>query len=162
MERPTILIADDDFDILELLRFLLESEGYEVITAGNGYEALGAALLKRPDLVVLDVMMPGENGYLVSRALRQRTADHALGLPPVPVVLLTARDLSQDPERERTFLEFSGASRVIYKPFDGAEVVRRINEMLNVPRPIEEKPREVPRLRWTEVYLGPLEVSRTA
>lgn len=155
MERPTILIADDDFDILELLRFLLESEGYEVITAGNGYEALGAAMLKRPDLVVLDVMMPGENGYLVSRALRAHTAGEDGASLPVPVILLTARDLSDDPERERAFLDFSGADQVMYKPFDSTAVVQRVNEMLAV-RPVKTKTktRKAPPLRWTEVHLG--------
>lgn len=155
MERPTILVADDDFDILELLRFLLESEGYDVITAGNGYEALGAAMLKQPDLVVLDVMMPGENGYLVSRALRQSSASEEEGIsPPVPVILLTARDLSKDPERERAFLDFSGADLAIYKPFDSTEVVRRIHEMLG-SRP-RVKPL-FPRLRWTEISLSALD-----
>lgn len=160
MERPTILIADDDFDILELLRFLLESEGYDVITAGNGYEALGAALLKKPDLVVLDVMMPGENGYLVSRALRARADGESEGTR-VPVVLLTARDLSDDPERERAFFEFSGADQVIYKPFDSSDVVARINEMIGALLKTTTR-RLFPCLRWTEVSLDPSDASVAA
>ncbi|HEX9736349.1 MAG TPA: response regulator [Thermoanaerobaculia bacterium] len=149
-DRPTILVADDDFDVRELLRFLLESEGYEVITVGNGYEALGAAMLRHPDLVILDVMMPGENGYLVSRALHEHAAGE--GRPSPPVILLTARNLSADPERERAFLELSGADLTIYKPFDCSEVLRRVNETLGA-RPKEAESKLFPRLRWREVQL---------
>ena len=130
MNRPKVLVADDDFDIRELERFLLELEGYEVISAGNGYEALGAAVALRPDLVVLDVMMPGENGYLVSRAIREHTMKGEERARHVPILLVTARDLRDDPERERSFLEFSGADDVIYKPFDTEELTSRVNRLL--------------------------------
>lgn len=152
MDRPTILVADDDSDILELLRVLLESGGYEVITVSNGYEALGAAVLRQPDLVVLDVMMPGENGYRVSRALRQGAAWADCSSPPPPVILLTARDLSDDPEREQAFLDFSGANTVIYKPLDFNDVLGRIKELLG-GKPDVATPKLFPRLKWTEVHL---------
>jgi len=100
-----------------------------VSTAANGLEALGTARSFQPDLVLLDVMMPGENGYRVSRMLRE---DEALGVYPngVKILLLTARDLSSDPERESMFCEFSQADRTIYKPFDLERVIAEIGNLL--------------------------------
>ena len=155
MRKPKVLVADDDFDICELLRFLLEIEGYEVVTAGNGFEALGAAIAEQPDLVVLDVVMPGENGYLVSRGIRQNTLCGEEWMPRIPILLLTARDLRDDPERERAFLDFSGADEVAYKPFDGSQVISRINEML-ASRALEVETRNSPPLRLKEVELESL------
>jgi DNA-binding response OmpR family regulator len=152
MNRPKVLVADDDFDIRELLRFLLEIEGYEVLTAGNGFEALGMAVTDRPDLVVLDVIMPGENGYLVSRGIRAYTRAGQGSASRIPILLLTARDLRDDPDRERAFLEFSGADDVLYKPFDGAQVVRRVQELLG-DRTQQATTFTSPSLRLTEVDL---------
>lgn len=124
-----ILIADDEADVVETVRFRLESEGFEVVTAVNGLEALGAARVHQPDLAILDVMMPGENGYRVARTLRQ---DQDLGIYPesFPILLLTARDLRKDPEREQTLMEFSGADRAIYKPFDLDDLVAAVRELV--------------------------------
>lgn len=128
MKDKTILIADDEEDVLEPIRFRLELEGCSVVTASNGYEAFGAAQLKAPDLIVLDVMMPGENGYRVSRRLREE--EDKKGSPPVPILLLTARDLRNEPERESTLMDFSRADEVIYKPFDLEEVVAAVKRLL--------------------------------
>jgi len=99
-----------------------------VETAQTGTEALGTARSFQPDVVLLDVMMPGENGYRVSRMLRE---DEARGVYPdgLAIVLLTARDLSSEPEREQMFKEFSRADRTIYKPFDLERVVREVAEL---------------------------------
>lgn len=124
-----ILLVDDEPDIIETVEYVLEREGYEVLTAGNGYEALGVTRVHTPDLLLLDVMLPGENGYRVSRAVRD---DEDLGVYPrrVPIVLVTARDLSLDPEREKMFMEFSRADLVIYKPFDLDEMLDLIQRLL--------------------------------
>jgi CheY-like chemotaxis protein len=70
--QPLILIADDDPDILALVSFRLERAGYEVVQARNGEEAVQVALARRPDLAVIDVMMPRTDGYEATRQLRQQ------------------------------------------------------------------------------------------
>lgn len=125
----TILLVDDEPDVIETVKYRLEQEGYRVLTAGDGLEALKMVLAKHPDLLVLDVMLPGENGYRVAHKIRE---DQAAGTYPgrLPIILVTARDLSSDPDREKIFMEFSGADRVIYKPFDLEDLVGQIGELL--------------------------------
>ena len=130
MSAQTILIVDDEPDLLETTGFRLELEGYEVVTASDGLQGLAAFLEHRPSLVVLDVMMPGENGYRVARKIREDEESGKLS-PRTPILLLTARDLSGDPERENMFMEFSGADQVIYKPFDLEQLVDRIGAILD-------------------------------
>lgn len=129
MSTVKILVADDEPDVVESLQYRLMQEGYEVITATDGLEALGAARSGQPDLVLMDVMMPRENGYRVSRMLRE---DEDLGAYPrgLKLVLLTARNLASEPDRERIFLEFSRADLMLYKPFDLDELVARVVELL--------------------------------
>ncbi len=133
MSRAKILVVDDEPDVVETLQFRLEQEGYDVVTASNGLEAVGSARIHRPDLVLLDVMLPGENGYRVSRILREEEAA-GLTAPRLPIVLVTARDLSSEPDRERMFLEFAGANLVIYKPFDLNELVEAVERLLEARR----------------------------
>jgi DNA-binding response OmpR family regulator len=112
-----VLVVDDEPDLVESLTFLLEGADWQVETASDGYAALGAALVFKPDVVLLDVMMPRENGYRVARKVREA---QAAGLLPdsTRIVLVTARKLDHDPERERLFEEFARPDLVIYKPFD--------------------------------------------
>jgi CheY-like chemotaxis protein len=84
--QPLILIADDDPDILALVSFRLERAGYEVVQARNGEEAVQVALARRPDLAVIDVMMPRTDGYEATRQLRQQEETSRM-----PIILLTAR-----------------------------------------------------------------------
>ncbi len=129
MSTQKILLVDDEPDILETVRFRLELEGYEVVTAANGLEALGAVMSQDPDLVVLDVMLPGENGYRVARTIRDEEAEGKRD-GHLPIILLTARDLSSDPQRERMFMDLSRADLMMYKPFEMDELVSRIQELL--------------------------------
>ena len=125
MTAQTILLVDDEPDLLETTKFRLELEGYEVVTATDGLRGLEAFLEHRPSLVVMDVMMPGENGYRVARRIREDEESGKLS-SRTPIVLLTARDLSGDPERENMFMEFSGADHVLYKPFDLEQLVDQV------------------------------------
>ena len=126
-EKPRVLVVDDEGDISETVKFCLEQEGLEVMTAANGLEALGAVRAWLPHVVLLDVMMPGENGYRVCRLVKE---DQERGmLPPVTVLLVTARKLD-DPEREQTFAEFSRADGVIYKPFDMDVLIATVHERI--------------------------------
>ena len=133
MSETTILLVDDEPDILETTKALLERSGYRVITAVNGFEALGAARICKPDLILLDVMLPGENGYRVARTLRE---DEALGVYEHPnrIILITARDLSSDPEREQLFQDFAKPDRVHYKPFDFDQLLAQIEDVLSTVR----------------------------
>ena len=132
MGKARILLVDDEPDILHTVQRALEFEDYEVLTATNGLEALGAIRIHQPDLVLLDVMLPGENGYRVARAVRE---DQEKGVydRSIPIILVTARDLSADPEREQMFMDFSRANRVMYKPFDLDELLELVAGVLGSP-----------------------------
>jgi len=124
-----ILVVDDELDVLDTVKYRLEQSGYEVVTSGDGIQALGIVRAAQPDLLILDVMLPGENGYRVAHYIRE---DESAGVYPrrLPIILLTARDLSAEPDREKMFMEFSGADRVIYKPFELEDLVRQVEELL--------------------------------
>jgi DNA-binding response OmpR family regulator len=106
--RPVILIADDDEDILELVRLRLSRSGYETVLARNGAEALAAARERKPDVALLDVSMPAMNGYEVTAALK---ADPTT--KDIPVILLTARAQTADVTKGFD----AGADDYITKPF---------------------------------------------
>jgi DNA-binding response OmpR family regulator len=118
---PLLLVADDDEDILELLGFRLERAGYEVVRARHGEEALRLALEHVPSLAVLDVMMPGLDGYEVTRRLRTDARTSAM-----PVILLTARAQASDISRGMA----AGADDYIKKPFDARDLKERIERLL--------------------------------
>jgi len=124
-----VLVVDDEADLRESVGYLLEDAGYQVETAANGHEALGATQVFQPDLVLLDVMMPKENGYRVSRRIHEA---QKAGLVPAStkVVLLTARKLDQDPEREQMFKNFAAPDQVIYKPFDPGQLISQIEAIV--------------------------------
>jgi DNA-binding response OmpR family regulator len=124
--RRLVLVADDDEDILTLVAFRLERAGYEVITARSGDEALKLALEHAPDLAVLDVMMPGLDGYSVTRELRRTEATSE-----IPVILLTA--LAQESDVARGMA--AGADDYVKKPFDARELRERVGRLLG-PRPV--------------------------
>jgi DNA-binding response OmpR family regulator len=117
----TLLVADDDDDILQLVSFRLERAGYKVVTAADGQQALAAARQHQPDLAVLDVMMPGLNGYEVTRQLRADPATAA-----IPVILLTAR--VQEADVSRGFE--AGADDYLRKPFSPQELRSRVQALL--------------------------------
>jgi len=130
MAKPArILVVDDEADLVETIRFRLEQEGHQVLTAVDGLQGLATARSEQPDLIVLDVMMPGENGYRVAHQLREDEAAGRIQRRP-RIILLTARDLRSEPEREQTFMEFSQADLMLYKPFDLEELTQRIRELL--------------------------------
>jgi diguanylate cyclase (GGDEF)-like protein len=116
-----VLVADDDADILALVQMTLELDGYDVEAVGDGQAALDSVLADPPDIVLLDVMMPGLDGVEVVRRLRASGATAA-----VPVLLLTARGLSADRVEGLT----AGADDYIVKPFDSDELLARIRTTL--------------------------------
>jgi DNA-binding response OmpR family regulator len=118
---PLVLVADDDRDILSLVAFRLERSGYRVVQAHDGREALDLALEEKPDLAVLDLMMPRLTGLEVTRALRddERTRE-------VPVILLTAR--VQESDVQAGFA--AGATAYVKKPFSPQELRDRVDALL--------------------------------
>jgi DNA-binding response OmpR family regulator len=117
-----ILVADDDVDIRELVEFKLTTMGHEIVAVGDGAAAIEACRTQRPDLAVLDVMMPGVSGLDAIRAIR---ADP--GLADLPVILLTAR--AQESDVETGF--DSGADDYITKPFSPRELASRVQALLS-------------------------------
>jgi len=118
MTHERILLADDDAMILDVLRYQLEKEGYQVLTAEDGQQALDLAQTGQPDLVLLDVMMPKLQGWEVCRELR-RTSE-------VPILMLTARG----EEMDRVLGLELGADDYIVKPFSFRELLARIHSAL--------------------------------
>ena len=119
--QPLILIADDDPDILALVAFRLERAGYEVVQARNGEEAIQVALARRPDLAVIDVMMPRIDGYEATRQLRQHEETSRM-----PIILLTARVQEEDIARGFD----AGADDYVKKPFSPQELGSRVQAVL--------------------------------
>ncbi len=125
----TILIVDDEREIRELLRYNLERQGYQVLTAQDGEEGLARIFATHPDLVLLDLLLPGLNGLEVLRELRQEPSTREL-----PVLLLTARGAEMD-----KLLGFErGADDYITKPFSPREVIARIEAVLRRALPPRE------------------------
>ncbi len=112
-----ILVADDDDDVRELIGFRLEHAGYEVVGAADGEQALSLAREHRPDLCVIDVMMPGLDGYEVTQRLRATD-----GFAETPIMLLTA---SVEEDAVRRGIE-AGASEYVKKPFSPKELLERV------------------------------------
>ena len=114
-----ILIADDEPDILEIIQFNLQAEGYEVVTAKNGDQAIEKAKLVLPDLIILDIMMPGKTGIEACKLLRM--------LPAFKKTLIVFLTAMSDDTTEIKCLE-SGADDLITKPITPKVLVSKINE----------------------------------
>jgi two-component system phosphate regulon response regulator PhoB len=123
--RALVLVADDDADIRDLVALRLARAGYRVETASDGVEAFARAVELRPDLVVLDVSMPGQDGFETSRQLRAdpRTSH-------VPVVFLTARTREQDVATGYA----RGGDGYVTKPFEPQELLDRVEALIGVGR----------------------------
>jgi CheY-like chemotaxis protein len=129
----TVLVVDDEAGIRDLVRLNLELDGHLVVTAGNGPECLAAVRRTHPDVIFLDVMMPGLDGWQVLGRLK---SDEDPGLSSIPVVMLTAR--TGDMDRIRGGIE--GAVRYITKPFSADELRAEVDEALDgSPEPVKRK-----------------------
>ncbi len=121
-KQPVILVVEDDDDIRELVAFSLEDEGYRVEQAADGLRGLELANELQPDLIVLDLMLPGRDGLSVCRELNRRASD-AL---PIPVLMLTARG----EEMDRIIGFEYGADDYVVKPFNIRELMLRVRAIL--------------------------------
>jgi two-component system alkaline phosphatase synthesis response regulator PhoP len=122
MSKKRILVVDDEVDLVETVRFSLELEGYEVLVAYNGEEALNQARKENPDLILLDLMLPKLDGYKVCRLLKfDERYKH------IPILMLTAKIQEKD---KITGME-TGANEYITKPFDMDELMKKVKGYLN-------------------------------
>ncbi len=123
-----ILIVDDSPTVLQIISFALRGVGYEVITAPNGEEGLRKAIEERPDLVLLDIMMPGLNGYEVVRKLRQ--------VSQVPVIMVTAKE-------EKYLGGLFSLERIsgwVEKPFESEQLLKKVVEVIGQPKDTTSSP----------------------
>lgn len=121
INRKRILLVDDEPNILLPLEFLMQQQGYEVDKAHNGHEALDKIHSRLPDIVILDVMMPGMDGFEVARRIRSVPSyEH------VRIVFLTAKGTYQDKMNGYD----NGGEVYLTKPFDNAELVQAVNDLM--------------------------------
>ncbi len=122
MKKKRIVIIDDEKDMVRLLQIELESEGYEVNPAFDAKSGLESIRQTRPDLVLLDVMLPDISGYEVLRSLKQDPLTKA-----IPVMMLTAKGLEREIQKGLDL----GADEYISKPFNAALLIKRIATVLS-------------------------------
>ncbi len=123
-----ILVVDDDKNTRTLMKLVLEADNYSVLTAGNGEEALAVMDSSHVDLVVLDVMMPGMDGYQLTRALRESNNN-------LPILMVSAKQLPAD--KKQAFLV--GTDDYMTKPVDEEEMLLRIKALLRRARIVSER-----------------------
>ncbi|MBO9467017.1 response regulator [Tropicibacter sp. R15_0] len=115
-----VLVIEDEPNIIEAISFILSREGWHVATHSNGEDAAEIVRSRAPDVLILDVMLPGRSGYDILRELRGDAETENL-----PVLMLTARGQSKD----REMAERAGASRFMTKPFSNAEVLEAVRAL---------------------------------
>jgi DNA-binding response OmpR family regulator len=120
--HKTVLLVDDDNDIIESMRTVLESRGYRVMVARDGNAGLTVAERENPDLIVLDMMMPKKSGFLVLEKLKGRPG----GL--IPTIMITGNEGS----RHRAYAEMLGVRDYIRKPFAMEKLVKSVEQILGV------------------------------
>ena len=135
MTSRTILVVDDDVKTVELVKLYLNRDGYKVITSGDGLEALNLARKSHPDLIVLDLMLPGCNGLEICRTLKNES--------DVPIIMLTARTTEDDKLRGLNL----GADDYVTKPFSPRELAARVRAVIR-------------RLPEETLQRGPVEIKR--
>lgn len=121
--RPRVLIVDDERKNRQLLEVMLGDEGYELVLAESGEDALREVARRRPDVVLLDVMMPGMNGYEVAAALKAEP-----GTTQIPIIILTALN----DRNSRMHGLTAGAEEVLTKPVNRQELCLRVRNLLRL------------------------------
>lgn len=119
---PSVLVVDDDYKLLKAVQTRLESVGYEVAIAQDGYQALALSVQTHPDLLVLDINLPAGNGFGVEQRLHKID-----GYKDIPVIYITG----ESPDVIDRKNEFSTAKMVLYKPFTSSELVQAVQDALD-------------------------------
>ena len=118
--NQTVLVVDDDADILASVSYALEQAGYTVLTASNGEDGLTLAKERKPDLAILDMMMPKRSGFLVIEALREEFTD------PIQIIMMTANEGN----RHQSYAELLGVADYLHKPVAIDTLLARVDELL--------------------------------
>ena len=126
MESIKVLLVDDEQDIVDTVKYSLELRGYDVDAAYDGVTALSMARTGRYQMIVLDVMLPGKNGYEVSRVLKDEMEKGTI--KAASILLITARKLDND-LREEFVATWSRADVCIYKPFEMEDLLDNMNRL---------------------------------
>lgn len=126
----TVVLVEDEVNIAEAIRFLLSNEGWRVETLANGANAVEIIRKVQPELVMLDVMLPGKSGFEILDELR---ADPDLA--SLPVLMLTARGQSRD----REMAVKAGVSRFMTKPFSNAEMLEAVRDLTAPAEPVQHR-----------------------
>lgn len=121
--KPQVLLAEDEPNIAMSLSFILERSGIDVVTTADGSQVESMAHAIRPDLLILDIMLPNKSGFDVLRGIRANKSTQAL-----PVLVLSARGQNMDIERAREL----GANDYLTKPYSNQEVVERVKSLLGM------------------------------
>ncbi|SHH55426.1 response regulator transcription factor [Cognatishimia maritima] len=116
-----VLLIEDEPNIIEAISFILSRDGWDVATHSNGHDAMEAVRVRHPDVVILDVMLPGRSGYDILNEIRADAETQTL-----PVLMLTARGQVKD----REMAEEAGASMFMTKPFSNADVLNAVKELV--------------------------------
>ena len=131
-DQKTILVVDDDLELSDGLRAMLERQGYRVIQARDGHQAKQQVYAQRPDLVILDMMMPRMGGYPVLEHFKDKT-------DAPPIIMMTANEGS----RHKAYAEYLGVIDYMRKPFAMEKLLEAVQKALDAP-PRVVKPGEVP------------------
>ncbi|MEO0371855.1 MAG: response regulator [Pseudomonadota bacterium] len=115
-----VIVIEDERNIIEAISFILSRDGWDVATHSNGHDAVDAVRARKPDIVILDVMLPGKSGFDILTEIRNDT-----DLGQIPVLMLTARGQTKD----REMAERAGASAYMTKPFANAEVLDAVRQL---------------------------------
>ncbi|SMD11708.1 response regulator transcription factor [Primorskyibacter flagellatus] len=118
-----VLLIEDEPNIIEAISFILSRDGWQVDTHSNGHDATEVVREKMPDVLILDVMLPGRSGYDILRDLRSGG-----GTETLPILMLTARGQNKD----REMAEKYGANRFMTKPFANSEVLEAVRNLVGV------------------------------
>ena len=127
--QQRILVVDDEAPVVTMIRTFFETNGYKVATAADGHAALRAVGEFRPDAIILDVMMPLENGYRVSRKIKM--LGQIRGLAKVPKILIVTARIDHDSDRETAMSAYSLADGLMYKPFRLTDLLDTVKSMLS-------------------------------
>jgi len=122
MSQAKILVVDDEADLVETIQFALELEGYNVLVASNGEEGLNIARQEKPDIILLDLMLPKLDGYKVCRLLKFDERYKS-----IPILMLTAKTQ----EKDKILGKETGADEYVTKPFDMDELMAKVKSYLS-------------------------------
>jgi DNA-binding response OmpR family regulator len=131
--KKKILVVEDEDNLRELVQSRLEKEGFEVITAADGFQAVIKARQAQPDLVILDLMIPKMDGYTVCRLFKSSS------MAQIPIIMFTARS---SPDDVRRGLD-TGADAYVCKPFESSVLLNKVTELLKIGEPAA-KPKPAP------------------